>query len=214
MSEVTRVLSAVEAGDPSAAAELLPLVYDELRKLAAARLADEKPGQTLQATALVHEAYLRLVDGDLVPRWESRAHFFAAAAEAMRRLLIDQARRKRRPKHGGGQSRVSLDEALCLREAPDDDLLALDEAMQRLAREEPAKAELVKLRYFAGLSLEEAAACLGISEATAKRYWAVARSAVGKDGNGIRDSRNYRYLKQERGRIAKHKSGFRQFPRA
>ena len=176
MSEVTRVLSAVEAGDPSAAAELLPLVYDELRKLAAARLADEKPGQTLQATALVHEAYLRLVDGDRARRWESRAHFFAAAAEAMRRLLIDQARRKRRPKHGGGRTRVSLDEALCLGETPDDDLLALDEALQRLAREEPAKAELVKLHYFAGLSLEEAGRALDVSHRTAKRHWAYARA--------------------------------------
>ena len=176
MSEVTRVLSAVEAGDPSAAAGLLPLVYDELRKLAAARLADEKPGQTLQATALVHEAYLRLVDGDRARHWESRAHFFAAAAEAMRRLLIDQARRKRRPKHGGGRTRVSLDEALCLGETPDDDLLALDEALQRFAREEPAKAELVKLHYFAGLSLEEAGRALGVSHRTAKRHWAYARA--------------------------------------
>jgi len=176
MSEVTRVLSAVEAGDPSAAAGLLPLVYDELRKLAAARLADEKPGQTLQATALVHEAYLRLVDGDRARHWESRAHFFAAAAEAMRRLLIDQARRKRRPKHGGGRTRLSLDEALCLRETPDDDLLALDEALQRLAREEPAKAELVKLHYFAGLSLEEAGRAVGVSHRTAKRHWAYARA--------------------------------------
>jgi RNA polymerase sigma factor (TIGR02999 family) len=176
MSDVTRILSAIEQGDPSAAAELLPLVYDELRKLAAARLADEKPGQTLQATALVHEAYLRLVDGDLVRRWESRAHFFAAAAEAMRRLLIDQARRKRRPKHGGGRTRVSLDEALCLRETPDDDLLALDEALQRLAHEEPAKAELVKLHYFAGLSLEEAGKALDVSHRTAKRHWAYARA--------------------------------------
>ena len=176
MSEVTRVLSAVEAGDPSAAAELLPLVYDELRKLAAARLAGEKPGQTLQATALVHEAYLRLVDGDRARRWESRAHFFAAAAEAMRRLLIDQARRKRRPKHGGGRTRLSLDEALCLRETPDDDLLALDEALQRFAREEPAKAELVKLHYFAGLSLEEAGRAVGVSHRTAKRHWAYARA--------------------------------------
>ncbi|HEX5272451.1 MAG TPA: ECF-type sigma factor [Gemmataceae bacterium] len=175
MSEVTRILSAVEAGDPSAAAELLPFVYDELRKLAAARLADEKPGQTLQATALVHEAYLRLVDGDRARRWESRAHFFAAAAEAMRRLLIDQARRKRRPKHGGDRTRVSLDEALCLREAPDD-LLALDEALQRFAREEPAKAELVKLHYFAGLSLEEAGRAVGVSHRTAKRHWAYARA--------------------------------------
>src|SRR5262249_15224152 len=152
MSDVTRILSAIEQGDPSAAEQLLPLVYDELRKLAAQKLAQEKPGQTLQATALVHEAYLRLVDVDRVQHWDSRAHFFAAAAEAMRRLLIDQARRKRRPKHGGGRTRVSLDEALCLGETPDDDLLALDEALQQLARQEPAKAELVKLHYFAGLS--------------------------------------------------------------
>ncbi len=176
MADVTRILSAIEAGDPSAAAELLPLVYDELRKLAAARLAGEKPGQTLQATALVHEAYLRLVGADRVQRWDSRAHFFAAAAEAMRRLLIDRARRKRRPKHGGGRTRVSLDEALCFRETPDDDLLALDEALQQLARQEPAKAELVKLHYFAGLSLEEAGRALGISHRTAKRHWAYARA--------------------------------------
>jgi RNA polymerase sigma factor (TIGR02999 family) len=176
MADVTRILSAVEAGDPGAAAELLPLVYDELRKLAAARLAGEQPGQTLEATALVHEAYLRLVDADRARRWESRAHFFAAAAEAMRRLLIDRARRKRRPKHGGGRTRVSLDEALCLREAPADDLLALDEALQKLAGEEPAKAELVKLHYFAGLSLEEAGRALGVSHRTAKRHWAYARA--------------------------------------
>jgi RNA polymerase sigma factor (TIGR02999 family) len=139
-------------------------------------MAQEAPGQTLQATALVHEAYLRLVDTEQAQHWDSRGHFFAAAAEAMRRLLIDQARRKRRPKHGGGRSRVSLDEALCLREAPDDDLLALDEALQKLTREEPAKAELVKLHYFAGLSLEEAGRALGISHRTAKRYWAYARA--------------------------------------
>jgi len=176
MSDVTRILSAIEQGDPNAAQHLLPLVYEELRKLAAQRLAQEKPGQTLQATALVHEAYLRLVDVDKAQHWDSRAHFFAAAAEAMRRLLIDQARRKRRPKHGGGRSRVSLDEALRLRETPNDDLLALDEALQKLAREEPAKAELVKLHYFAGLSLEEAARALGISHRTAKRHWAYARA--------------------------------------
>jgi RNA polymerase sigma factor (TIGR02999 family) len=176
MSDVTAILSAIEAGDPSAAAQLLPLVYDELRKLAAARLADERPGQTLQATALVHEAYLRLVGTEQAQRWDSRAHFFAAAAEAMRRLLIDQARRKRRPKHGGGRTRVSLDEALCPQETPDDDLLALDEALQKLARQEPAKAELVKLHYFAGLSLEEAGRALGISHRTAKRHWAYARA--------------------------------------
>jgi RNA polymerase sigma factor (TIGR02999 family) len=176
MTDVTHILSAIEQGDPSAAQQLLPLVYDELRKLAAQKLAQEKPGQTLQATALVHEAYLRLVDVDPAPHWDSRAHFFAAAAEAMRRLLIDQARRKRRPKHGGGRRRVSLDEAVCLREAPDDDLLALDEALQQLARAEPAKAELVKLHYFAGLSLEEAGRALGISHRTAKRHWAYARA--------------------------------------
>jgi RNA polymerase sigma factor (TIGR02999 family) len=175
MSEVTQVLNAIEQGEPHAAEQLLPLVYDELRNLAAQRLAQEAPGQTLQATALVHEAYLRLVDADRVQRWDSRAHFFAAAAEAMRRILIDRARRKRRPKHGGGRTRVSLDEALCLRETPDD-LLALDEALQQLARQEPAKAELVKLHYFAGLSLEEAGRALGISHRTAKRHWAYARA--------------------------------------
>ena len=176
MSEVTRILAAVEQGDPHAAEQLLPLVYDELRRLAAKKLAQEKPGLTLQATALVHEAYLRLVDVKQEPHWDNRGHFFAAAAEAMRRILIDQARRKRRPRHGGGRSRVSLDEALCLREAPDDDLLALEEALQKLTREEPAKAELVKLHYFAGLSLEEAGRSLGISHRTAKRHWAYARA--------------------------------------
>jgi RNA polymerase sigma factor (TIGR02999 family) len=176
MSDVTRILSAIEQGDPSAAEQLLPLVYDELRQLAAHRLAHEQPGQTLQATALVHEAYLRLVDADRVQHWDSRAHFFAAAAEAMRRILIDNARRKQRPKHGGGRRQVSLDEALCLRETPDDDLLALDEVLQQLASQEPAKAELVKLHYFAGLSLEEAGRALGLSHRTAKRHWAYARA--------------------------------------
>jgi RNA polymerase sigma factor (TIGR02999 family) len=175
MSKVTRILCAIEQGDPSAAEQLLPLVYDELRRLAAQKLAHEQPGQTLQATALVHEAYLRLVDVDRAPRWDSRAHFFAAAAEAMRRILIDQARRRQRPKHGGGRTRISLDEAVCLRETPED-LLALDEVLQQLAREEPAKAELVKLHYFAGLSLEEAGRALGVSHRTAKRHWAYARA--------------------------------------
>ncbi len=175
MHEVTRILGAIEQGDPSAAEQLLPLVYEELRRLAAEKLAHEKPGQTLQATALVHEAYIRLVDVDRAQHWDSHGHFFAAAAEAMRRLLIDQARRKRRPKHGGDRTRVSLDEALCLRETPDD-LLALEEALQGFAREEPAKAELVKLHYFAGLSLEEAGRALGISHRTAKRHWAYARA--------------------------------------
>jgi RNA polymerase sigma factor (TIGR02999 family) len=177
MSEVTRILSAIEHGEPHAAEQLLPLVYDELRKLAAQKLAQEKPGQTLQATALVHEAYLRLVDVKQAPHWNGRGHFFAAAAEAMRRILVDSARRKRRPRHGGDRQRVDLDEALSLAE-PREDLLALDAALSRLAEAEPVKAELVKLRYFAGLSLEEAAACLGISPATAKRYWIVARASL------------------------------------
>jgi len=175
MSDVTRILSAIDQGDPRAAEQLLPLVYGELRKLAAQKLSQEAPGQTLQATALVHEAYLRLVHGEKVLDWNGRAHFFAAAAEAMRRILVDRARRKRRAKHGGDRRRVDLDEALAVTD-PHDDLLALDEALTQLAQREPAKAELVKLRYFAGLSLEEAAACLGISRATAKRYWAVARA--------------------------------------
>jgi len=179
MDAITQVLNAIEQGDPNAAAQLLPLVYDELRRLAAAKLAQEKPGQTLDATALVHEAYLRLVEGERrgspPPGWNSRGHFFAAAAEAMRRILIDNARRKGRPKHGGGRRRVDLDESLSAAE-PRDDLLALDDALRRLAEREPAKAELVRLRYFAGLSLDEAAACLGISPATAKRHWAVARA--------------------------------------
>ena len=176
MSEVTRILSAIEEGDPHAAEELLPLVYDELRQLAAQKLAHEKPGQTLQATALVHEAYLRLVDVKRAQQWNSRGHFFAAAAEAMRRILIDNARRKRRPKHGGDRQRLELDELVAPPGGPAEDLLALDEALTELARQEPVKSELVKLRYFAGLSLEEAAACLGISPPTAKRYWAVARA--------------------------------------
>jgi RNA polymerase sigma factor (TIGR02999 family) len=175
MNDVTRILSEVEQGDPHAAQELLPLIYEELRKLAAQRLAQEAPGQTLQATALVHEAYLRLVDVEKAQHWNSRGHFFAAAAEAMRRILVDNARKKRRPKHGGDRKRIDLDEALSSAD-PQDDLLALDDALNRLAAEEPVKAELVKLRYFAGLSLEEAAACLSISPATSKRYWAVARA--------------------------------------
>jgi RNA polymerase sigma factor (TIGR02999 family) len=175
MTQVTRILSAIEQGDANAAKQLLPLVYDELRQLAAQKLAQEAPGQTLQATALVHEAYLRLVDVENIQPWNSRGHFFAAAAEAMRRILIDNARRKRRPKHGGDRQRVALDDALSVAD-PGAGLLALDDALSRLAAEEPAKAELVKLRYFAGLSLADAAACLGISEATAKRRWAVARA--------------------------------------
>jgi RNA polymerase sigma factor (TIGR02999 family) len=179
MSEVTRVLSAIKGGDPQAAEQLLPLVYEELRKLAAQKLAQEKPGQTLQATALVHEAYLRLVDVEKAQHWDSRGHFFAAAAEAMRRILIEQARRKQSRCRGGGMRRVELDEGALLAAEEDhaaDDLLALDEALQQLESEDPLKARLVKLRYFAGLSLQEAAAALGISVASAKRYWIYARS--------------------------------------
>src|SRR5262245_17727990 len=176
MTEVTRILGQIEQGDPQAAERLLPLVYHELRRLAAQKLAREKPGQTLQATALVHEAYLRLVGVEQAQHWDGRGHFFAAAAEAMRRILIDSVRRKRRPKHGGDRTRVNLDEACSLAEGPADDLLALDEALDQLAREEPAKAELVKLRYFAGFSLEEAGELLGLSRTTAKRHWAYARA--------------------------------------
>jgi RNA polymerase sigma factor (TIGR02999 family) len=179
MNEVTRILSAIEQGEAHAE-QLLPLVYDELRQLAAAKLAHETPGQTLQATALVHEAYLRLVDVTQAQHWNSRGHFFAAAAEAMRRILIDNARRKRRPKHGGDRQRVALDESVSVTE-PGEDLLALDEALERLAAQEPLKADVVKLRYFAGLSLEDAASCLGISEATAKRHWTVARAWLKAD---------------------------------
>jgi RNA polymerase sigma factor (TIGR02999 family) len=173
---VTRILCAIEAGDAHAAAELLPLVYEELRKLAAQRLAQEKPGQTLQATALVHEAYLRLVDVEKVQHWESRGHFFAAVAEAMRRILVENARRRRSEKHGGRLKRIDFEEAASLAEPPSDDLLALDEALDQLAAEDPVKAELVKLRCFAGLSHQDAAQALGISRATADRYWAYAKS--------------------------------------
>src|SRR3954470_6599813 len=156
MNDVTRILSAIEHGDPKAAGELLPLVYDELRKLAAQRLAQEKPGQTLQATALVHEAYLRLVDADQAQGWDSRGHFFAAAAEAMRRILVDNARRKRTEKHGGRRGRVDLNAVEVAADPPSEDLLPLDEALTKFAAEDPIKAEVVKLRYFAGLSEEEA----------------------------------------------------------
>jgi RNA polymerase sigma factor (TIGR02999 family) len=175
MSEVTRILSAIEAGDPHAAERLLPLVYEELRKLAAQKLAQERPGQTLQATALVHEAYLRLVDTEKVQHWSSRGHFFAAAAEAMRRILVENARRRRSRKHGGACRRVNLDEAAPCAPEPAAELLALNEALDRLAQEDPRKAELVKLRYFTGLSVQEAADVLGISRATADRYWAYAK---------------------------------------
>jgi RNA polymerase sigma factor (TIGR02999 family) len=182
MSDVTRILDAIERGDVKATDELLPLVYGELRMLAAQKLAKESPGQTLQATALVHEAYLRLV-GDEGQAWNSRGHFFAAAAEAMRRILIDNARRKQRLKHGGNFRRADTEEVALL---PDetgltlggscDDLIALDEALERLAQKDKVKADLVKLRFFAGLTGEQAAKVLGISHNTADRYWAYARS--------------------------------------
>jgi RNA polymerase sigma factor (TIGR02999 family) len=175
MSDATAILNAIEQGDPNAAEQLLPLVYDELRKLAAERMAQERPGQTLQATALVHEAYVRLVDGEKAQHWNSRGHFFAAAAESMRRILVENARRKHSRKHGGGRQRVSLEEAEMSAQAPTEELLALNEALDKLAREDPAKAELVKLRYFTGLPVEEAADVLGISRATAQRWWAYAK---------------------------------------
>jgi len=176
MNDVTQILSRIESGDAAASEQLLPLVYDQLRCLAAQRLVQEKPGQTLAATALVHEAYLRLVDGQARQNWNSRGHFFAAAAEAMRRILIENARRKKRLKHGGNRPRVDLDEACLVTEAPADDLLALNEALEKLTSESPARADLVKLRYFAGLTLEEAAAAMNISLATAKRYWTYSRA--------------------------------------
>ncbi len=175
MSDVTRVLNAIERGDPVAADELLPLVYGELRKLAAQKMAHEAPGQTLQPTALVHEAWLRLTGNENV-RWDGRAHFFAAAAEAMRRILIDNARRKQRLRHGGGQDRVDLQEVDIAAPADDEELLAVNEALEKLAARSPAKAELVKLRYFAGLTIEEAAEVLGISAPTAKRHWTYSRA--------------------------------------
>ncbi|MFO0849910.1 MAG: ECF-type sigma factor [Gemmataceae bacterium] len=171
MSDVTRLLDAAAAGDRQAAFALLPFVYDELRNLAAARMAAESPGHTLDATALVHEAYLRLV-GD--QRFDGRGHFFAAAAEAMRRILVEAARRKGRVRHGGGRRRVELDGLPAA--APPDDLLALDDALDRLAERDPVKADVVKLRFFAGLTVPEAAAALGVSVATAERHWAFART--------------------------------------
>ena len=176
MTDVTRILSAIEDGDPHAAAQLLPLVYDELRRLAADKMAQEKPGQTLQATALVHEAYLRLVDVEQAQQWNSRGHFFAAAAEAMRRVLIDNARRRHSQRRGGAAERRSLDGLAAAVPASDDEMLAVNEALERLQQVDPSKAELVKLRYFGGLTVPEAALALGISVTTANRYWAYARA--------------------------------------
>jgi RNA polymerase sigma factor (TIGR02999 family) len=182
MHEITEVLNAIDRANTKAAGQLLPLVYEELRKLAASKLADEQPGQTLEPTALVHEAYLRVVGVADEARWENRGHFFAAAAEAMRRILIDIARRKRTPKHGGDRAREPLDDIV----APEkcDELIALDDALMRLAAQDSEKAKLVELRYFAGLTGEEAAKVLGISLATADRYWAYARSWLQRE---IRD---------------------------
>jgi RNA polymerase sigma factor (TIGR02999 family) len=181
MNDITRILSQIDQGDPSAADQLLPLGYDELRKLAEAKLAHEKSGQTLQATALVHEAYLRLADQSGQQHWDSRGHFFAAAAEAMRRILVENARWKKRAKHGGGLERVELhDQDAAVQDpavrAPPEEILALDEALTRLAEEDPEAAQVVQLHFFAGLSIEEAADALGVSRATAYRQWTFARA--------------------------------------
>jgi RNA polymerase sigma factor (TIGR02999 family) len=191
MNEVTRIMSAIDQGDTHAAEQLLPLVYDELLMLAARRLAHEKPGQTLEATALVHEAYLRLVlsgghPSPKPPQWTSRGHFFAAAAEAMRRILIEKARRKKRSKHGGDRQRIDLDEVLCVSESPGDDLLDLDMALARLETTDLLAAKLVKLRYFTGLNMPEAAKALGISLRTAERNWTYAKTWLHRELSKVR----------------------------
>ena len=183
MIDVTRILNAIEGGDPKAPDELLPLVYEELRLLAAQKMAQERPGQTLQATALVHEAYIRLV-GDEPQNWNSRGHFFCAAAEAMRRILIENARSKQKLKHGGDQHRVDLSDADIAIERDINDLLSLDEALTKLAQEDPTKADLVKLRYFGGLTLEQASHVLKISRATASRYWSYVQAWLFHEING------------------------------
>lgn len=175
MSDVTRILTAIEQGDARAADELLPLVYEELRHLAAQKMSQERPGQTLQATALVHEAYIRLVGSDNRD-WSGRTHFFAAAAEAMRRILIENARRKQRLKHGGARQKIDLEDVGIVIEGLSEDIVAMDEALTKLALEDPVKADLVKLRYFAGLTIEQAAKILDISKATADRYWSYSRA--------------------------------------
>ena len=175
MSDVTRILDAAQKGDPKAAEELLPLVYDELRKLASAKMAQERPDQTLQPTALVHEAWLRLT-GNERQQWNGRAHFFGAAAEAMRRILIENARRKRAARHGGGQTRLDINEIEIATDAPDDELLAVSDTLEKLAEHDSQMAELVKLRYFVGLTTEEAAEVLGISLRTAERWWTYSRA--------------------------------------
>jgi RNA polymerase sigma factor (TIGR02999 family) len=184
MSEVTRILSAIDQGDPHAAEQLLPLVYDELRKLAAARLAQEAPGNTFDATALVHEAYLRLVGSAAADGWDNRGHFFAAAATAMRRILIERARQKQRLRHGGGRQRQQLHPDLAATPEPDEELLALDAALARFAERDPLKARLVELRYFAGLTGDQAAEILGISPSTADRHWVYARAWLRREVQG------------------------------
>lgn len=181
MSDVTQILSQIESGDPSAAEQLLPLVYEELRTLAAAKLAQEKPGQTLQATSLVHEAYIRLVGVEKAQHWNSRGHFFAAAAEAMRRILIMNARRRCAEKRGGGRGKIELDPSLLPDAERDERLVALDEALTQLEQQHPEKARLVKLRFFAGLTISDAAAAMGISDTTADRYWAYARAWIQRE---------------------------------
>ena len=180
MSDVTQILEAIERGDAKAADELLPLVYQELRRLAAAKMAGESPNQTLQATALVHEAWLRLT-GDENKKWNDRTHFFRAAAEAMRHILVDNARRKLAQRHGGGQARVEMPDIAAGSASDDDQLLAVNDALEKFAALDPQKAELVKLRYFVGMTIEEAAGALGISEATAKRHWAYARACLAEE---------------------------------
>jgi len=187
MNEVTRILSRAQSGDPQAASELLPLVYDELRRVAAARMSNNSPANTLQPTALVHEAWLRLVGGNGEAQFQNRSHFFAAAAEAMRHILIDRARRKQAVRHGGGQQRVEVDEFEIPAPAEDEELLAVNAALERLEQTDPAKAELVKLRYFVGMTLEESATALGISAPTAKRRWALARAWLFNEINSARN---------------------------
>jgi RNA polymerase sigma factor (TIGR02999 family) len=184
MADVTQILSQIESGDPTAAEQLLPLVYDELRKLAAARLANEQPGQTLQATALVHEAYLRLVKAEDRQGWDSQGHFFSAAAESMRRILIENARRKQRAKHGGGYHRAELELASLPTRMASEDLIVLDEALEKLSQIEPLKARLVTLRYFGGMTIEQACKVLNISRVTAHRYWTHARAWLHQEMTG------------------------------
>jgi RNA polymerase sigma factor (TIGR02999 family) len=187
MTDVTRILHQIEQGDAAASERLLPLVYDELRKLAAAKLANENPGQTLQATALVHEAYIRLVGGDSEQQWDSQGHFFAAAAEAMRRILVDQARRKATQKHGGAHQRVQFEEGILSKDS-DEELLALSDALDLLEQQDPTKAKLVKLRYFAGLTTDQAAESLGIGVSTANKYWAYAKAWLRAEIHGLPSS--------------------------